>query len=163
MIGALYPFVHVLNAGTPFCFGLGESNWNVTFAIRVVARNILVPGGICGKICDIWLFSARNYKIFDWLVKTRHFYTLGCWASGPKLLFSGGLLKWVPGSACHHCPLHPVLLQPCLWFHKRKTICAYPIMHWVWRPIYRYLWRNAVSDQCLHWKYFTFAGANVRN
>ena len=29
-------------------------------------------------------------------------------------------------------------------------------MHQVWRPIYGYLWRNAVSDQCLHWKYFTF-------
>ena len=29
-------------------------------------------------------------------------------------------------------------------------------MHRVRRPTYRYLWRNAVSDQCLHWKYFLF-------
>ena len=34
---------------------------------------------------------------------------------------------------------------------------AYPTMHWVWRPICRYFWCNTVSDQRLHWKYFTFA------
>ena len=42
-------------------------------------------------------------------------------------------------------------------FRLQWTICAYQIMHRVWRPIYGHLWRNAISDQCLHWKYFTFA------
>ena len=35
--------------------------------------------------------------------------------------------------------------------------CIYPIMHRVWRPVKGYLSRNAVSCQCLNWKYFTFA------
>ena len=30
-------------------------------------------------------------------------------------------------------------------------------MHRVLGPIYGYLWRNTVSDQYLHWKYFTVA------
>ena len=37
------------------------------------------------------------------------------------------------------------------------ALLTYPEMHLDWRPIYGHLWCNAVSDQCLHWKYFTFA------
>ena len=53
-------------------------------------------------------------------------------------------------------------LKFCWIKRAPKNKCAYPIMHRVWRPIYGYLWRNAVSDQCLHWKYFTFATIHGR-